>query len=106
MVFVHRPISATVQRVGQCGVKLAKCLFSVLQLLHHAAIVKRQSDGHLTKSSERKVESLNKFVKPAHPCRRIADRKPESGVGAQCRDRSERSLHRRARLGSSLSSEC
>ena len=55
MVFVHRPISATVQRVGQCGVKLANCLFSVLQLLHHAAIVKRQSDGHLTKSFERKV---------------------------------------------------
>ena len=28
----------------------------------------------MTKSVERKVESLNKFVKPAHPCRRIADR--------------------------------
>ena len=62
MVLVHRPISATVQQVGQCGVKLAKCLFSVLQLLHQAGIVKRQSKGQLTKAFERKVDWHTRVV--------------------------------------------
>ena len=47
--------------------------FSVVQLLHHTGIVERQSDSQLTKALEKKVNSLDKFVKPAQPCRRISD---------------------------------
>ena len=67
--------------------------FSVVQLLHHAGIVERQSDGQLTKALEKKVNSLDKFVKPGHLCLRISDtigclnREWARGVGVALSDR-------------------
>jgi ribA/ribD-fused uncharacterized protein len=44
---------------------LAKLFFQILQCLHHQAICKAQSEGHVTKAFKSKLADLDRFMKPA-----------------------------------------
>ena len=44
---------------------LVKCLFQIIQCVHHGAIFNKQAEGVLTKAFRSKLAELNNFIRPA-----------------------------------------
>ena len=50
--------------IGNFG-SIVRCLFKILQCMHHRAISIKQSEGHFTKAFRTKLTDLDKFIRPA-----------------------------------------
>lgn len=44
---------------------IVKCLFQVIQCVHHGAIFRKQVEGALTKAFRSKMTELDRFIRPA-----------------------------------------
>ena len=53
---------------------LLKCLYQIIQCLHHRAISRDQSEGNFSKAFRSKLTHLDKFIRPAQPNTNIRSR--------------------------------
>ena len=46
---------------------LVKCLYQIIQCLHHRATSRDQSEGNFSKAFRSKLKHLDNFIRPAQP---------------------------------------